>query len=144
VRHSALVPDAAPLRACIEELIALRDGGLTEDHYLAWQGQLRLENGSLTLPYPEYREPMDRLWTAFVDAGFPPEPADYVSWMASKSDPSDPAMIRGLDRAELTLCLLAMRRGERFCDGHWATMLAKGALLAAAERAVALGAGDPA
>jgi hypothetical protein len=132
------MPDLAPLEACIEELIAFRDGRLADDHYFTWHGQRRLDDGSLTMPFPDYHEPMDRLWAAFQHAGYPPEPADYVSWMSTKADPSDPTMIRTLDRHELSLCLLAIRRGERFCDGHWASMLAKGALLAAAQRAATL------
>ena len=131
------MPDLVPLEACIEGLVALRDGRLADDHYFVWSEPRRLKDGSLILPYPDYREPMDGLWAAFDRAGYPPEPADYVSWMGTKADPFDPATIRALDRRELTLCLLAMRRGKRFCDGHWASMLRTGALLAAAERAVA-------
>lgn len=134
--------DLDPLRICIQDLIALREGKLSEDDYYEWQYPRQLEDGSWTSPYPDYHEPMERLWRAFAEAGYPPEPADYVAWMKDYPDPFDPAMIRTLDRSGLAMCLLAMHRGERFCDGRWAGLLGKGALLAAAERAVELGSSD--
>jgi hypothetical protein len=131
--------DAAPgLADAIAELEAHASGALASDHYYQWIVPQPLADGSFVNGYCDYKSAMDRLWSAFAAAGLDSRPADYNEWLQRTEAPFDPDRIARMDEADLNMLLLAIRRGERFCDGHWAAMVRDGVFLAIAHRLLAL------
>ena len=101
--------------------LASLDGRLLEE----WGGGNRASDGAIEMPYPVYPEIVEDFFRA---AGAEP-------WSNYNYVPEDAArMVRdrtvianaSLDdiRTMLTWCV----RGERFCDGHWAHVLADGTI----------------
>jgi len=122
----------------IAELEALQAGALSPDFYYRWIQPSPLVDGTFINGYCAYTEAMERLWTLFAAAGCDFRPADYVAWLDRQESPYDPASIAEMGRPDLAMLLLAIRRGERFCDGQWPAMLGQGVFLAIARRMLAL------
>lgn len=95
-------------------------------------------DGCLSFAYHAYGPAMDQLWAAFTAAGFEATPADYTDWLRRTGNAHDPARIAQMDRDDLMMLLLAIRRGERFAEGHWAAMLDRGVFLAIGRRLLEL------
>jgi hypothetical protein len=132
-------PDFGPLREAVAELEAFERGELGLDHYAIMVPPEQLPNGSWTVGWPDYRPAMDRLWAAFWAADAMATPEAYLEWLARKEPPlQQPEEAATLPRDELVGRLFAIRRGERFCDGHWLSALELGFFLAFARRLLAL------
>jgi len=131
--------EAGPaLDEAIAELEALASGALADGHYVHWVVPPPLDDGGFVNGFCDYGPAMDRLWSAFAAAGFDGQPADYIAWLEHTEAPRDPVRIAGMGRPDLMMLLLAIRRGERFCEGHWGAMLDDGVFLAIARRLRAL------
>jgi hypothetical protein len=126
------------LSSAIAELEDFASAALAPEHYFQWIVPPPLPDGSFVNGYCDYKPAMDRLWSAFASAGFHGRPADYNAWLARTDAPFDPGRIATMDRPDLMMLLLAIQRGERFCDGHWGAMLRDGIFLAIARRLLAL------
>lgn len=99
-----------------------------------------------TMPYPQYPPWLGEVWSAITALGFL-EPCAYRSWLDARGDgPLDADAIAGMDRDDLHMTLVYFSRGERFCDGWKAGLIADGSLRAALARLLALtdGRADPA
>ena len=95
-----------------------------------WEGGEKLEDGSITLPYPKY--------DPFVEEFF-----RHVSskWLDYEYDPGqayqmlkDENRVKAASLAEIKAMLTFCVRGERFSDGHWAAMIEQGYIRRLLER----------
>lgn len=133
-----MADEAPALDDVILELEALASGDVEPEHYYRWVAPTPLADGSVLNGYCDYMPAMDRLWSAFADSGYEPRPANYIAWLDRAETPFDPGRIARMDKADLRMLLLAIRRHERFCDGHWTAMLRDGIFLAIARRILAI------
>lgn len=127
VSRSELTPER--MDALLEHLPILR--GVAHEPAERWEGGQKLPDGSLTLPYPVYRAEVLR----FFEEAAEPWWTDYAySPHAAAAMLDDPSAVTcaSLDqiRSMLTYCL----RGERFCDGHWESLIRSGKLTSLLER----------
>jgi len=138
-----MMADLAPLQSAVTDLetvaCSVAASGDCWPGYFIWRSAQLSQDGSLTLPYPNYGPKMEALWEAFTAAGFDAGPADYLTWLRAQESPYDPSVIERYERSDIEMLLLAVRRGERFGDGHWAAMLKDGVFLAVAKRCLELG-----
>ena len=96
------------------------------------------EDGTLTLPWPEYDELVRDFFHAagsewWSDYDYVPEEAGR---MLENHEGVKDATLSQI-KAMLTYCV----RGERFCDGHWAAMIERGHIRRLLERLAVLAAG---
>lgn len=132
-------PDYTALREAVAELEAFERGDLGIEHYAVMVPSERLEDGSWRVGWPDYQPAMERLWSAFWAAGAMASPEAYTDWLARNERPLQrPEEVASLSRDELIVRLFAIRRGERFGDGHWISALERGYFLAFARRLLAL------
>lgn len=127
VSRSELTPER--MDALLEHLPILR--GVAHEPAERREGGQKLPDGSLTLPYPVYRAEVLR----FFEEAAEPWWTDYAySPHAAAAMLDDPSAVAcaSLDqiRSMLTYCL----RGERFCDGHWESLIRSGKLTSLLER----------
>ena len=95
-----------------------------------WQGG-KQKDGTWTVPYPEYAEATERFFglirqPCWLDPSYKPEAAAALIQEPGRIGRASIAEIRQL----LTYCL----RGERFSEGHWASMIEKGVIRQLLER----------
>ncbi|MFZ1730684.1 MAG: DUF6508 domain-containing protein [Bacteroidota bacterium] len=96
-----------------------------------WGGGEKLEDGAITMPWPEYDEAVVDFFrlagqAVWSDYKYRPEEAGK---MLADHDVMRSAPIEQI-RTMLTYCV----RGERFCDGHWSAMIEQGHLRRLLER----------
>ncbi len=81
-------------------------------------------DGSLTLPWPKYNETVESFihlivnQNCWIDAGYVPEEAERLLM--------DEAAVKDATIPEIRRMLTLIVRGERFCDGWWASMIEEG------------------
>lgn len=95
-----------------------------------WNGG-REQDGSYTLPYPEY-DPLVHEFYRAVSAG---------NWLDTGYNPGqayqmirDENLIKTASLSQVKTMLTFCVRGERFSDGHWAEMIEKGHIRRLLER----------
>ncbi len=100
-----------------------------------WKGGARDDGGNSDFPWPAYDSVVSEFFRAagahcWLDCDYKPSEA------AEMLDNEDLVRNATLDqiRTMLTYCV----RGERFCDGHWATMIRAGHIRRLLERLVAI------
>lgn len=123
--------DLAPLRKIYATLV--KDTTAAAGDARKWDGWFRwLEmtddnwrSGRLSVPV-EYGPKMDSLWAAFEEAGWQERIFDWPAWIKARDGPFDKATIAMSTIDDLTKLLTAIRRQERFNDGHWRDCLVSG------------------
>lgn len=92
---------------------------------LRWEGG-KQPDGSITLPYPAYAPEVNAFFGEVAAGG----------WLDVNYDPNQAAALLGDVGAvaaatwdQLRQMLTYCTRGERFADGHWATLLENGSVL---------------
>jgi hypothetical protein len=100
--------------------------------FLPWHGGAGdLHDGKLVLPYPSY-PPVVKDFFALAsqecwrDYGY--EPAAAAALV------QDDGAIAGASLDQIKTMLTSCVRGERFCDGHWETMIKEGRIAAILRR----------
>lgn len=122
---AALTPEqSAELRAALDELDA------AGPPYATWVPSVRTESGAMTMPYPDYSPPVQRLRSAAAAlvVVFP-----WVDWTGFR-DYEDPASLATAPVHDAMRMVTRTLRGERFSDGHLEGELAAGRLQAAIRR----------
>ena len=103
--------------------------------FARWGETLKNADGSISLPFPEYDEDVQEFFRlvarhGWIDYGYKPEEA---ARMLSDGELVGRACV-GQIKTMLTYCL----RGERFCDGHWESLLEGGQIVALLRRLKAI------
>ncbi len=96
-----------------------------------WEGGQKNNDGSLSLPYPEYDPLVEEFFRllgseCWLDYGYDPA---RTSAMLQDADRVKLASLPEV-KTMLTFCV----RGERFSDGHWAEMIQRGHIRRLLER----------
>jgi hypothetical protein len=110
-----------------------------------WRGGEADEAGVIQMPWYEYQPEIGRFAADMYAAGI----ARSIDWMRWAGTPearrliSDPTAIAGASHDDLIYLVTTILRGERFSDGEIAGAYERGTLLAIAQRAHALLAGEP-
>lgn len=92
-----------------------------------WNGGEKLENGSITLAYSVFEEDVEHFFRlasepCWMNSKYNPETAGHMIEDRQYVSKADIESIRTM----LTYCV----RGERFCDGHWGSVLETGKVVA--------------
>ena len=97
---------------------------------LHWEGGEKLENGSITLPYPKYDPLVEEFFRfgggRWIDYEYNPEQAYQML--------KDETRLKTASLVEIKPMLTFCVRGERFSDGHWGEMIEKGYIRRILER----------
>jgi hypothetical protein len=96
-----------------------------------WAGGEKQPDGSITMPWPEYEDTVEKFFRAAGAAcwNYP----DYSPAVVGELLRDETAVSKAdLDTIKtlLTFCV----RGERFCDGHWGAMIEEGRVRRLLER----------
>ena len=95
-----------------------------------WDGGEKLKDGSYSMPYPIYNKVVEEFFNAvrgaWIDYQYNPEPACQML--------QNEQAVKRASLAEIKTMLTFCVRGERFSDGHWATMIEKGYIRRILER----------
>ena len=98
---------------------------------VSWSGGEKQEDGSLTLPYPNYHPAVEEFFRRVSSGG----------WLDYEYDPEqayrmlkDETLIKSASLAQIKTMLTFCVRGERFSDGHWGEMIEKGYIRRLLER----------
>lgn len=96
----------------------------------SWGGGEKLKDGSYSMPYPNYNPVVEEFFRtvsgAWLDYEYNPEQAYQML--------RDEQAIKNASHAQIKTMLTFCVRGERFSDGHWATMIEKGYIRRLLER----------
>src|SRR4051794_19406731 len=84
--------------------------------FAEWGEVLKNDDGSISLPFPEYDEDVREFFRlvaqhGWLDYEYKPEEAARML--------SDGELVERADVAQIKTMLTYCLRGERFCDGHW-------------------------
>ena len=111
----------------------------------SWTPARQHEDGSVTLPYPDYHPGIDRLFKRFHagEFGFACEDRDYHRGLDRHGtigtlEREGAAGIARMDEEECLLLLRFFDRQERFCDGARAAAHEQGLLHAVLERLIVI------
>jgi hypothetical protein len=96
-----------------------------------WSGGERQNNGSFTMPYPNYNPLVEEFFhlvssDGWLDYEYDPEPSYQML--------KDEDRIKTASLAEIKTMLTFCVRGERFSDGHWGEMIEEGYIRRLLER----------
>ena len=96
----------------------------------SWSGGEKLKDGSVTLPYPNYNPLVEEFFRHVSSSWLDYEYDLEQAWQMLRDE--DLLKIASLSQIKtmLTFCV----RGERFSDGHWGEMIAKGYIRRILER----------
>lgn len=99
--------------------------------FTKWSETLKNADGSLSLPSPEYDEDVQEFFRTvalrgWLDYGYKPEEAARMLADVESVERAGVEQVKTM----LTYCL----RGERFCDGHWESLLHGGQIVALLRR----------
>jgi Family of unknown function (DUF6508) len=116
---------STPTRTAADELVAFLADFERPDRgpIVTWVEPKHLADGSMTMPYPIYAEDVDVFFSkagaaAWCDKHYTDKPVE--SWLA------DDAFIAGATLDQMKSMLTYCVRGERFCDGFWASLIERG------------------
>ena len=123
----------------IEELVAFLPKLYAEgfNPVRRWGGGEQDKNGVSTIPWPDYDESVTEFFRAagkdcWCDYAYQPEEARRML--------EDEEFVKTGSLPQIKTMLTYCVRGERFCDGHWATMIEHGHIRRLLERLAELGA----
>lgn len=100
-----------------------------------WHGGVKDKDGMMHVPYPEYHEAVYeffRLVSTDFWLDFQYVPQDAWRFLRNKKAVASASLEE--IKTVLTYCV----RGERFCDGHWASMIEDGYVRQILERLIEL------
>jgi len=122
----------------IEELVAFLPRLYAEGFkpVKRWKGGTKGKDGVITMPWPEYNKVVDDFFRVAASewwCGYDYRPEE-AGRMLENQDVVKTASLAQI-KAMLTYCV----RGERFCDGHWATMIEGGYIRGLLERLAKFG-----
>lgn len=96
----------------------------------SWGGGEKLKDGSYSMPYPNYNPVVEEFFHIVSGA-----------WLDYECDPEqayqmlrDEQAVKTASLAQIKTMLTFCVHGERFSDGHWATMIEKGYIRRLLER----------
>jgi hypothetical protein len=97
----------------------------------SWSGGKKQEDGSITLPYPNYNHVVEEFFRyagreCWLDYGYKPEQASQML--------RDENLIKTASLPQIKTMLTFCLRGERFSDGHWGAMIEQGHIRRLLER----------
>ena len=97
----------------------------------SWSGGEKQEDGSITLPYPNYNSVVEEFFRCagrecWLDYGYKPEQASQML--------RDENLIKTASLPQLKTMLTFCLRGERFSDGHCGKMIEQGYIRRLLER----------
>ena len=97
----------------------------------SWEGGEKRNDGSFTLPYPNYNPVVEEFFRlvssgGWLDYEYNPEQAHQML--------KDENAIKTASLAQIKTMLTFCVRGERFSDGHWAQMIEEGYIRRLLER----------
>lgn len=96
----------------------------------SWSGGGKLEDGSFSLPCPNYNSVVEEFFRvvsgAWLDYEYNPEQAYQML--------RDENLIKTASLSQIKTMLTFCVRGERFSDGHWGEMIEKGYIRRLLER----------
>lgn len=101
-----------------------------------WHGETEIEEGVFSPPWPRYDAVVDEFFRVaskecWCDYDYRPQDAGRMI--------EDADFIQTADLAQIKTMLTFVVRGERFCDGHWGTMIKGGHIRRLLERLAELG-----
>jgi hypothetical protein len=96
-----------------------------------WKGLDPRPDGVITIPYPVYPPVVEEFFAVarqgwWCDYDYAPERAGELV--------RDDAAVASASLAEIRTMLTFCARGERFCDGHWGSMIREGRIAAILRR----------
>lgn len=135
------MPDADEIEGALHDLNAADFVDLRPENLLraatawladwsAWQAPVATESEIFALSgAPE----VAGVWTAFQCFGLPTYRPDYLDWLSALKDDDWMAgrMLANSSYTTLHLFIVAAHRSEKWSDGSWGFLVAKGGLLAA-------------
>ncbi len=88
-----------------------------------WSGGNENRDGAVSMPWPEYEKPVEEFFKVasgecWIDHNYHPAETGRMLQDEEAVQTADLAQIKAM----LTFCV----RGERFCDGHWGSMIRNG------------------
>ena len=96
----------------------------------SWSGGEKLKDGSYFMPYPNYNPVVEEFFRkvsgSWLDYEYNPDQAYQML--------KDKQAVKNASLAQIKTMLTFCVRGERFSDGHWATMIEKGYIRRVLER----------
>lgn len=97
----------------------------------SWSGGEKQNDGSFTLPYPNYNPVVEEFFRlvsggGWLDQGYNPEQAYQML--------KDEELVKAASLWQIKTMLTFCVRGERFSDGHWAQMIEEGYIRRLLER----------
>jgi len=100
-----------------------------------WKGAKRTKSMAITTPWPDYEQAV----RDFFEAASAPCWMDgrYLQFEAGEML-EDEARVRNASLDEIRIMLTWCVRGERFCDGHWASVIKAGHIRRLLERLVVI------
>lgn len=96
-----------------------------------WKGGQRLQDGSIQMPYPVYSSKVEEFVEAIGKESFLDH--DYLK-NKPESMLRDSSLIANASLSQIKSILTYIVRGERFCDGHWESMIKSGEVKLVLER----------
>lgn len=124
-----------PTREEIDELTAFLPRLYAENFspVKGWKGGERTEDGSITMPWPDYHQ----VTRDFFRAAAAPCWTDgrYLRLEAGDMLENE-ERVRNASLDEIRIMLTWCVRGERFCDGHWGNVIENGHIRRLLERLV--------
>lgn len=100
-----------------------------------WAGGEETASGAITVPYPVYEEDVLEFFALAAQPWW--SDSDYDPRQAQEKLEDD-GFIEGCTLDELRSLLTYCVRGERFCDGHWESVLETGRVVALLRRLAVL------
>jgi len=99
--------------------------------FAKWSETLKNSDGSISLPFPEYDEDVEEFFRlvaehGWLDYGYKPEEAARML--------ADGELVERADVEQMKTMLTYCLRGERFCYGHWESLLEGGQVVALLRR----------
>lgn len=121
---------AAPAAAW-DALAAAADALAACTSHVTWQASEQLDDGSWTMPYPEYAEEVWTLTGALSGLGIVTPLVEWMQWDGHERYRTA-ADVEAAPPADLVRLATSFVRGERFSEGTLDTVTADGRLLALA------------
>ncbi len=133
---STMTKTRRPTLRQIRELVAFLPQLYPEGFIPIKRWNTHNKDGTLSFPWPEYDELVDKFFQAassewWCDHNYDPDKADLMLENEGAIETATLSQVKTM----LTYCV----RGERFCDGHWGTMITGGHIRRLLERLDTIG-----